>query len=105
MIKISVTKYTIYSKNYIIFTKLIKNFLKKEGISLGIIFSYFFSKLMLLSVKSTFHTRVSPFSNSRISLIIFGTEVDKVPPVDCTLVLYFNSIPPIILLIVFILLY
>ena len=53
----------------------------------------------------TTHFIVSPFSKLYKSLIIFGMDVDNVPPVDWTLVLYFNFIPPYIHLIIFILLY
>jgi len=53
----------------------------------------------------TTHSTVSPFSKLYKSLIIFGIDVDNVPPVDWTLVLYFNFIPPYIHLIIFIIIY
>ena len=104
MIKISVTNKEFYSKNYLIFTKKI-SFFKKDSISLDYLMVYSLSKLMLFVDKSTFQVTVSPFSNSNISRMTFGIDVDSVPPVDWTFVLYFNCIPPFILLMVFILLY
>jgi len=104
MIKISVTNIKFYKKSYLILTEK-RGFLKKVLISLDIFPDYFFSKLMLLSDKSTFQTTVSPFSNSKMSRIIFGIDVDNVPPVDCSFVVYFNFIPPYILLMIFIIVY
>jgi len=104
MIKILVTNIEFYKKSYLIFTEM-RYFLKKVLISLDIFPDYFFSKLMLLFDKSTFQTTVSPFSNSKISRITFGIEVDNVPPVDCNFVVYFNFIPPYILSIIFIMIY
>lgn len=53
----------------------------------------------------TIHSTESPFSRLNKSLIVLGIDVDNVPPVDCTLVLYFNFIPPYIHLIIFIMIY
>lgn len=105
MIKISVTNIKLYYRNYLILATLKYEFLKKELVRLESFLDYFFSNLIVLLDKSTFQRTVSPFCNSRMSRIVFGIEVDNVPPVDCSLVVYFNSIPPYILLIVFILLY
>lgn len=105
MIKISVTNIEIYSRNYLILTEIRMFFLKKVVIRLETFADYFFSNLIVLFAKSTFQRTVSPFSNSSISRIVLGIDVDNVPPVDCNLVVYFNSIPPFILLMVFILLY
>ena len=116
MIKISVTNIELYYKNYLILTKNNDGIFSDFGVSLDNFCSvfekiskkimfYFLSKLILLSCRLTFQVTVSPFSNSKISRMIFGMDVDNVPPVDCTLVSYFNSIPPFILLMVFILLY
>ena len=57
------------------------------------------------SLIDTIHSTESPFSRLNKSRIVLGIDVDNVPPVDCTLVLYFNFIPPYIHLIIFIIIY
>ena len=66
-----------------------------------------FSNVTLVPCSSmdTTHSTVSPFSRLYKSLIVFGMDVDNVPPVDWTFVRYFNFIPPYIHLIIFIIIY
>ena len=66
-----------------------------------------FSNVTLVPCSSmdTTHSTVSPFPRLYKSLIVFGMDVDNVPPVDWTFVLYFNFIPPFIHLIIFIIIY
>lgn len=90
-----------YIANAIIKNKLccIKKSIKKDYSN--------FSNVTLAPVSSmdTTHSTESPFSRLNKSLIVFGIDVDNVPPVDCTLVLYFNFIPPYIHLMIFIIIY
>lgn len=110
MIKISVTNINFYNKNYLILTNFKKsNFMDYviklgEGIN-GVYSDFFIVTVVLASSILTSHTNMSPLSIFSMSLIVFGIDVDNVPPVAWTFVSYFNFIPPFIQLIIFILLY
>ena len=56
---------------------------------------YFFVSVIVSSFVSIIHSRVSPFFKSIISLTNEGTVVVNDPATVCTLVCFFNFMPPI----------
>ena len=98
VIKILVTNIILDNKNYLILTNfqnsISKQILLDGGEYCGV---YSFFNVIFGSEldMSTSQTNVSPLSIFNTSRMVLGREVDKVPPVACTLVLYLNFIPPI----------
>lgn len=104
MIKILVTNFILCKNNYLKLPigKVLNKFKKQYGNGYSFLVN-------VISVPDsdifTIHSTESPFPKFNKSLIVFGMDVDNVPPVDWTLVLYFNFIPPYIHLIIFIIIY
>jgi len=87
-----VTNFTLCNNNYLklpigdVVNKVKKQYGNGYSFLVNVIFSSFVSIV---------HSRVSPFFKSNISLTNAGTVVVNEPATVCTLVCFFNSMPPI----------
>lgn len=100
---IIVTNCIFYQKYYLIFTKM--GILKNNiGMKFKKVYSLFLI-WMVPSEVSNSHTIVSPFSIPNTSRMVFGIEINLLPPCCCTFDSKFTFITSFIMLFLFILLY